>query len=319
MPLAARPALARLAALLLAVPAGRGDRAAAGADRGDREGLGALPRPRRHAADPRQLRGLARPERRRARRLRHRSRRPRMRRRLGRLLRRRAAARSAPGCPSPTAATTASTSGRCAARDRGRRGRRAAGGGRPLRRAQLRATAATRRLHPHLALRQQRAREPAGRRAAPPPRRSRRRSPPPIPRGAGLAGWTLRRVPGASPVALGAGPATSPRSPPSASRASLPRAHLPRPAGEPRASTLDFAFSQGALDVTAGFESTAGGAYVVALADCPLAAAARRPRQRGRGQGRRRSPGHPFARRLDQGAPRRARGLPRVLKVRGRA
>ena len=34
---------------------------------------------------------------------------------------------------------------------------------------------------------------------------------------------------------------------------------------------LDFAFSQGPLDATAGFEQTAGGAYVVALAGTPLA------------------------------------------------
>ena len=35
---------------------------------------------------------------------------------------------------------------------------------------------------------------------------------------------------------------------------------------------MPFAFSQGPLEVTAGYESTAGGAYVVALADSPLAA-----------------------------------------------
>ena len=35
---------------------------------------------------------------------------------------------------------------------------------------------------------------------------------------------------------------------------------------------LAFAFGQGAVEAEAGFEETAGGAYVVALADGPLAA-----------------------------------------------
>jgi hypothetical protein len=79
-------------------------------------------------------------------------------------------------------------------------------------------------------------------------------------------------VPGASPVALGAGPGDL------ASLAAFCLEGQPflaltfhdRPQTEK--VTLDFAFSQGPLAVTAGFESTAGGAYVVALADTPLAA-----------------------------------------------
>jgi hypothetical protein len=89
--------------------------------------------------------------------------------------------------------------------------------------------------------------------------------PPPI------EGWTLRRVPGASPVALGGGPGDI------ASLAAFCLEDQPflavtfhdRPQTD--AVALDFAFSQGALDVTAGYESTAGGAYVVALAGSPLA------------------------------------------------
>ena len=86
-----------------------------------------------------------------------------------------------------------------------------------------------------------------------------------------IAGWTLRRVPGASPVALGAGVGQHrlarrllPRG------AALPGADLPR-AARRRGVALDFAFSQGALEVSAGYEETAGGAFVVALADGPLA------------------------------------------------
>ena len=79
-------------------------------------------------------------------------------------------------------------------------------------------------------------------------------------------------MPGASPVALGAGPGDL------SSLAAFCLEGQPflaltfhdRPQSESVA--LDFAFSDGPLAVTAGFESTAGGAYVVALADSPLAA-----------------------------------------------
>ena len=78
------------------------------------------------------------------------------------------------------------------------------------------------------------------------------------------AGWTLRRVPGASPVALGGGVGAI------ASLAGFCLQGQPflavtfreRPAADE--VTLDFAFSQGSLEVPAGFEPTAGGAYVVA-------------------------------------------------------
>lgn len=96
--------------------------------------------------------------------------------------------------------------------------------------------------------------------AAPPPKR------------VALSGWTLRRVPGASPVALGGGTGDI------ASLAAfclegqpfLALTFLERPAGDTVA--LDFAFSQGPVQVSAGFEATAGGAYVVPLADGLLAA-----------------------------------------------
>ena len=95
--------------------------------------------------------------------------------------------------------------------------------------------------------------------------------PPVAPEAPALVGWTLRRVPGASPVALGAGPGDL------ASLAAFCLEGQPflaltfhdRPQSE--TVTLGFAFSQGPLDVTAGYESTAGGAYVVALKDSPLA------------------------------------------------
>jgi hypothetical protein len=112
---------------------------------------------------------------------------------------------------------------------------------------------------------------------APPPDTRPAEPPPPAeatatPTPPALAGWTLRRVPGASPVALGAGPGDL------ASLAAFCLEGQPflaltfhdRP--ESASVTLDFAFSQGPLSATAGFESTAGGAYVVALADSALAA-----------------------------------------------
>ena len=85
------------------------------------------------------------------------------------------------------------------------------------------------------------------------------------------AGWTLRRVPGSSPVALGMGTGTI------ATFAGFCLSDQPflavtfheRPAAD--TVRLGFAFSQGALEADAGYEQTAGGAYVVALADSPLA------------------------------------------------
>ncbi len=84
-------------------------------------------------------------------------------------------------------------------------------------------------------------------------------------------GWTLRRVPGGSPVALGGGVGDI------ASLSAfclegqpfLAVAFLKRPAADRVA--LDFAFSEGKLEARAGYEATADGAYVVDLADGPLA------------------------------------------------
>ncbi len=86
------------------------------------------------------------------------------------------------------------------------------------------------------------------------------------------AGWTLRRVPGASPVALGGGTGEI------ASLAAFCLGGQPflavtlhhRAAAD--AVSLGFAFSQGSLEASAGYEPTAGGAYVVPLAEGPLAA-----------------------------------------------
>jgi hypothetical protein len=86
------------------------------------------------------------------------------------------------------------------------------------------------------------------------------------------AGWTLRHVPGSSPVALGMGTGNI------ASLAAFCLGDQPflavtfhdRPRADPVA--LGFAFSQGKVEAEAGFEQTAGGAYVVALAEGPLAA-----------------------------------------------
>ncbi len=86
------------------------------------------------------------------------------------------------------------------------------------------------------------------------------------------AGWTLRRVPGASPVALGGGTGDL------SSLAAFCLGGQPflaltfRDRAQADSVRLDFAFSEGPLDATAAFESTAGGAYVVALKDTPLAA-----------------------------------------------
>jgi hypothetical protein len=88
----------------------------------------------------------------------------------------------------------------------------------------------------------------------------------------GLAGWTLRRIPGSSPVALGAGVGNV------ASLAVFCLSDQPflaatfhqKPATD--SVELEFAFSQGPVAAALGFEETAGGAYVAPLADGPLAA-----------------------------------------------
>lgn len=84
-------------------------------------------------------------------------------------------------------------------------------------------------------------------------------------------GWTLRHVPGSSPVALGMGIGEI------ATLAGFCLSDRPflavtfheRPAAD--TVELDFAFSQGSLAVDFGYEETAGGAFVAALADGPLA------------------------------------------------
>jgi hypothetical protein len=83
-------------------------------------------------------------------------------------------------------------------------------------------------------------------------------------------GWTLREVPGSSPVALAGGPGNI------ASLAAFCLADQPflavtfrdRPAADQ--VDVDFGFSP-AVEAPAGFEETAGGAFVIALADLPLA------------------------------------------------
>ena len=85
------------------------------------------------------------------------------------------------------------------------------------------------------------------------------------------SGWTLRRVPGASPMAVGGGVGNI------ASLAAFCLAGQPflavtfneRPAAE--RVTLGFDFSRGAIEAAAGFEETAGGTFVVPLADGALA------------------------------------------------
>jgi hypothetical protein len=84
-------------------------------------------------------------------------------------------------------------------------------------------------------------------------------------------GWTLRQVPGASPVALGAGVGDI------SSLAAFCLGGQPflavsfreRPKGD--AIRLGFDFSAGGVEAKAGYEETAGGAYVVALAETDLA------------------------------------------------
>jgi hypothetical protein len=86
------------------------------------------------------------------------------------------------------------------------------------------------------------------------------------------AGWTLRRVPGSSPVALGAGVGSV------ASLAAFCLSGQPFLAvsfAEPPPAdrvTLGFAFGSGAVEVAADREETAGGAFVVALSGTPVAA-----------------------------------------------
>lgn len=86
-----------------------------------------------------------------------------------------------------------------------------------------------------------------------------------------LAGWSLRRVPGGSPVALGMGAGGI------ATLAAFCLEGQPflavtlhEPPGHPEVA-LRFDFSQGPVEVTAGAEATAGGAFVVPLAEGPLA------------------------------------------------
>ncbi len=84
-------------------------------------------------------------------------------------------------------------------------------------------------------------------------------------------GWTLRRVPGSSPVALGMGTGEI------ATFAGFCLSEQPflavtfhaRPPAE--RVRLGFAFSQGPAEVEASYEETAGGAYVVALSEGNLA------------------------------------------------
>ncbi len=84
-------------------------------------------------------------------------------------------------------------------------------------------------------------------------------------------GWTLRQVPGSSPVALGAGVGNI------SSLAAFCLSGQPFLAvtfhDRPKADKirLGFGFSGGDLAAKAGYEETAGGAYVVALAESDLA------------------------------------------------
>jgi hypothetical protein len=86
------------------------------------------------------------------------------------------------------------------------------------------------------------------------------------------SGWSLRRVPGASPVALGMGVGNI------ASLAGFCLEGQPflavtfhdRPAAE--TVRLAFGFSQGAVEAETRYEETAGGAFVAALAEGDLAA-----------------------------------------------
>jgi hypothetical protein len=100
--------------------------------------------------------------------------------------------------------------------------------------------------------------------AAEPPRQAAARAP-------AASGWSLRRVPGASPVALGMGVGNI------ASLAAFCLEGAPflavtfhdRP--EPDTVRLTFAFSQGPEAAEASYEQTAGGAFVIALEEGDLA------------------------------------------------
>jgi hypothetical protein len=87
------------------------------------------------------------------------------------------------------------------------------------------------------------------------------------------AGWTLREVPGSSPVAVSAGPA------PIHDIALFCLSGAPflaiLPESPPPGTTLrvGFAFSGQTLTATARHEATAGGAYVIDLRETPLAQA----------------------------------------------
>ena len=95
---------------------------------------------------------------------------------------------------------------------------------------------------------------------------------PPAKPAPGLAGWSLRHVPGSSPVALATGVGNV------ASLAAFCLSDQPflavtfhqRPGSD--SVELGFAFSQGPVTAIAGLEETAGGAYVAPLQDGPLAA-----------------------------------------------
>ena len=194
-----------------------------------------------------------------------------MRRRLERLLRRRAAARSPPGCREPDGGFDRFELGRIAAASTIADGRAAARARRPLRRQPTAASADGADCTRTWRFASNAPDEPpvdaaAGGRSRPPRRRPRRRR---RCRPAGRCGG----CPGSSPVALGAGhrqhrlarrPSASPGSP------SWRVTFHERPAADERRRSASPS-AEGALEAAAGFEQTAGGAYVVALADSPLA------------------------------------------------
>ena len=95
---------------------------------------------------------------------------------------------------------------------------------------------------------------------------------PPPARPQELHGWTLRNVPGGSPVALGAGTGMI-RSLAAfclGGQPFLAVEFLQKPSAD--MVTLGFDFSQGPVEASAGHEETAGGAYVIDLEGGPLAA-----------------------------------------------
>ena len=131
-----------------------------------------------------------------------------------------------------------------------------------------------------------------------------------------LTGWTLRSVPGASPVALGAGTGNI------ASLAAFCLEGQPflaltfheRPEAETRRARLRLQPGPGRGERRVrgdGRRRLRGGA-----GGRRAGGAARRAGQRGRGRRRRPAGGHAVAERLDAGAARRARGLRRDLAAR---